>query len=249
MCVCPAFSFYFSCGFRVPPNCSFEVDDIEMEWAWTKSFDFIFSRTMAGSFTDHQTHVKNAFKCVFIPHHRPESATKTASSALEPGGYLEAHEIDPNMGCEDGTLTEENDLLRLNKQLIQASVKMGRTLDVARNYKSYLENAGFVGIVERTYKWPLGTWPKDTYYRKLGFYYFDNINRGLEGIVTAMLTRELGMSLEDEENRSTRVFDSVSLYVSRYGKELTCVLGTWCMTESQMCQIERQVVRIWGVGW
>ncbi|KAH7353549.1 TAM domain methyltransferase [Plectosphaerella cucumerina] len=163
----------------VPPNCSFEVDDLEKDWTWKEPFDFIFSRVMAGSFTDHQAHVNKAF------------------AALEPGGYFEAHEIDPNMGCDDGTLTEDNKLLRLNRHLMDASAKMGRDLNVARSYKSYLQNAGFVDIVERRYKWPLGPWPRDPHYKALGSWYYANIDGGLEGIVMAMLTRVLGLSFED----------------------------------------------------
>lgn len=34
----------------VPPNCQFEVDDLEKEWTWTKPFDYIFSRMMIMSF-------------------------------------------------------------------------------------------------------------------------------------------------------------------------------------------------------
>ncbi|KAK3360787.1 S-adenosyl-L-methionine-dependent methyltransferase [Lasiosphaeria ovina] len=33
----------------VPPNCSFEVDDAEEEWAWKSKFDFIFARSMIRS--------------------------------------------------------------------------------------------------------------------------------------------------------------------------------------------------------
>jgi hypothetical protein len=33
--------------YRVPPNCRFELDDIEQEWAWKEnSFDFIFARDL-----------------------------------------------------------------------------------------------------------------------------------------------------------------------------------------------------------
>lgn len=32
---------------RVPPNCRFELDDIEKPWTWKKeSFDFIFARDL-----------------------------------------------------------------------------------------------------------------------------------------------------------------------------------------------------------
>jgi SAM-dependent methyltransferase len=34
----------------VPPNVKFEVDDLEEPWTFTNKFDFIYSRTMSGSF-------------------------------------------------------------------------------------------------------------------------------------------------------------------------------------------------------
>lgn len=35
----------------VPPNCIFEVDDIQREWTWREPFDLIHLRQMLGSFT------------------------------------------------------------------------------------------------------------------------------------------------------------------------------------------------------
>jgi len=46
----------------VPSNCTFEVDDVEKEWVWTKPFDFIFARMLGGSFTDTQAFIKKAFE-------------------------------------------------------------------------------------------------------------------------------------------------------------------------------------------
>lgn len=46
----------------VPPNCSFEVDDIEKEWTWTVPFDFIFFRHMAGSLADWSEIIAKAYE-------------------------------------------------------------------------------------------------------------------------------------------------------------------------------------------
>lgn len=46
----------------VPPNVTFENDDVEKEWTWSKPFDLIFSRVMAGSFTDYKAFVDKSFK-------------------------------------------------------------------------------------------------------------------------------------------------------------------------------------------
>ncbi len=48
----------------VPPNCSFEVDDIEKEWTWSKSFDFIWWRGLLGCFNDCQAMIQKCYECV-----------------------------------------------------------------------------------------------------------------------------------------------------------------------------------------
>jgi hypothetical protein len=46
----------------VPPNCTFEIDDLEKDWTWKKPFDFIFSRMMTGSFSDPQAMAHKAYE-------------------------------------------------------------------------------------------------------------------------------------------------------------------------------------------
>lgn len=36
--------------YRVPPNCRFEIDDLEDDWVFKHQFDFIFIRSMIASF-------------------------------------------------------------------------------------------------------------------------------------------------------------------------------------------------------
>ncbi|TIC97315.1 Secondary metabolism regulator LAE1 [Colletotrichum higginsianum] len=46
----------------VPPNCSFEVDDVEKEWTWKEPFDFIFIRCMIGSFASWPDMIAKAYE-------------------------------------------------------------------------------------------------------------------------------------------------------------------------------------------
>ena len=46
----------------MPPNCTFELDDVEKDWTWSHPFDFIFSRYMTGCFADTEEFVKKAFE-------------------------------------------------------------------------------------------------------------------------------------------------------------------------------------------
>ncbi|KAI8650099.1 hypothetical protein NCS56_01461800 [Fusarium sp. Ph1] len=45
----------------LPPNCTFEIDDLGKEWTWKTPFDFIFCRMMTGSFADPEAMAKKAF--------------------------------------------------------------------------------------------------------------------------------------------------------------------------------------------
>jgi hypothetical protein len=49
--------------------------------------------------------------------------------------------------------------------------KLGRPANSAELYKSQLEAAGFVDVVETKYIWPSNRWPKDRKLKELGMFY------------------------------------------------------------------------------
>lgn len=40
---------------------SFELDDLEKDWTWSKPFDFIFGRVLAGSISNYRDFFDKAF--------------------------------------------------------------------------------------------------------------------------------------------------------------------------------------------
>jgi len=70
--------------------------------------------------------------------------------------------------------------------------KLGRPANSAELYKSQLEAAGFVDVVETKYIWPSNRWPKDRKLKELGMWQLENIISGLEGFSVAIFTRVLG---------------------------------------------------------
>ncbi|KAJ4271188.1 hypothetical protein NW764_013554 [Fusarium oxysporum] len=163
----------------VPPNCVFEIDDLEKEWTWSEPFDFIFCRVMTGSFADMEKFVQNAY------------------DNLEPGGYLEMQDLTYPIACDDGTLPPDCEVLRSGLLSIEASAKAGRAMNLAPKYKTFLEKAGFVDVVEKQFKWPINEWPKDKHYKELGKWSYANINNGLEGLLLGLFTRFLGWSADE----------------------------------------------------
>ena len=70
-------------------------------------------------------------------------------------------------------------------------------MDEAAKYKSYLESAGFVDVVERRFKWPINEWPKDPHHKEIGAWVRENLDTGVDGLLMALFTRFLGWSPEE----------------------------------------------------
>lgn len=165
----------------VPPNCSFEIDDLEKEWTWTKKFDFIFSRMMTGSFADNRSIVQKAF------------------DQLEPGGYFEAQDTVLPLACDDGTLSEDAPISRWLKAIMQGMVNVGRPLLVSseQQWKDLMEEVGFEDVSHNVFRWPMNHWPRDPYYKELGMWSLENMDAALEAGSLAPLTRGLGWTKEE----------------------------------------------------
>ena len=95
---------------------------------------------------------------------------------------------------DDGTLKEDNVIYRTCLLCVDAGKAAGRPFNLAPKYKSYMENAGFVDVVERRLKWPLNEWPKDPHFKEIGAWTRENLHHGMEGLVMALFTRYLGWS-------------------------------------------------------
>ncbi|KAK1590730.1 TAM domain methyltransferase [Colletotrichum navitas] len=163
----------------IPPNLSWEMDDLEMEWTWPQRFDFIFARMLVGSLCDYQDFVNKAF------------------DNLEPGGYLEMQDMCLPYRCDDGTLTNDNPIKRLSDVFTTAGKVSGRRMDLAWTYATLMRNAGFVDVVETQYKWPVNGWPRDPHYKTLGVLTQHNLDHGLEGLTLGLTTRNLGWTRQE----------------------------------------------------
>lgn len=166
----------------VPPNCQFEVGDLENgeEWRWggvgRGSFDFIFARNMIGCFAD--------WKEVFAKAYR----------SLEPGGYFEIHDSVYPIRCDDGTLTEDMPLSRWTRLIRDACEQVGRSLSITTEFPRMMEEAGFKGVTVTKVKFPASPWPEDPRTRELGTWVQASLLPGLEGMSLALFTRVLKWS-------------------------------------------------------
>ncbi|KAM0272517.1 hypothetical protein ACHAQH_008699, partial [Verticillium albo-atrum] len=193
----------------VPPNVRFELDDLEKEWTWAHKFDFIFCRSLAGSFPNW------------------ESIFQKAYDQLEPGGYFEIQDGTFPVGTDDNTLPKDSALVRWCNLLVQAGANLGRPVDQVYNYSTIMRKVGFVDCVDRDFKWPTNTWPKDKRYKEMGMWSLAALDGGLEGLSMALFTRGLNWTMEEtlafcidvrKEMRNPRIHAYWPIHVS-YGRK------------------------------
>ncbi|RWA11221.1 hypothetical protein EKO27_g3913 [Xylaria grammica] len=133
----------------VPPNCRFEIDDIEDEWMFSSKFDYVHGRNMVGSIAD----IPKLFKSIY--------------DNLNPGGWIEMQDYYVKLQSVDGTL-EGTTLQRWNHMLNHALSFIGRSGLNAVRYKRWMHEAGFDNIREEVFAVPGNPWPKGAEQKQLG---------------------------------------------------------------------------------
>ncbi|KAB2575292.1 Methyltransferase type 11 [Lasiodiplodia theobromae] len=162
-----------------PPNVKFEVDDIESDWAYSTPFDFIHSRYLVCSISDWPRLVRQAF------------------SNLKPGGYAEFQDWNIVPTSDDGSATEDNKIIQLQKLVVEATQKIGKEPVPGPKLKNWMEEAGYVNVTERVFKMPLGMWPKDQRLKKTGACSLMSYLDGLEAMTYGLLPTVLGWKIEE----------------------------------------------------
>ncbi|KAI0913984.1 methyltransferase domain-containing protein [Ustulina deusta] len=153
----------------VPPNVHFYIHDARLdEWWWPDPFDYIhanFEIDVARKAFDH----------------------------LEPGGWFEAQELLPTLGCDDESMPDDYAPNLLFNDLEDCSRRELRPLDIAKTYKQGLINAGFVDVTEQVYKIPINGWAKSRNWKTLGDLWNVNCLDAIQGVAMALLHRARGL--------------------------------------------------------
>ncbi|KAH0436351.1 methyltransferase domain-containing protein [Colletotrichum camelliae] len=165
----------------VPPNCSFEVDDVDKEWTWSQPFDLILCRNMISSFTAEGW----------------ETMMRRAYDALEPGGYLEVQDSRWPLTSDDGSLTESHSVMKWTRMLTEATDMIGRPMNITETFDVIMRKVGFEDVRKTRIRFPMSPWPKDPKLKDMGLWTQASLLPGIEGMSLALMTREMGWSKEE----------------------------------------------------
>ncbi|KAK7423261.1 hypothetical protein QQZ08_009157 [Neonectria magnoliae] len=166
----------------VPPNVKFMIDDCLLDWTWPEDyFDFIHIRALYGSVADWGALYKKAFQ------------------HLKPGSWFEDHEMGVKLQSDHVQFPEDHVFNELSSLVYEAGEKTGRTFRICEGHtmKEYMEEAGFVDVVEKKFKAPLHVWPKDPKLQQAGLLFQMAFDESLEGLNTFLLTQVLGWQAEE----------------------------------------------------
>ncbi|KAL0939152.1 UMTA protein [Colletotrichum truncatum] len=160
----------------VPPNCKFQVDDVEQPWTWTPDFDFIHLRHMEACISDWPAFYKQIY------------------DHLKPGGYFEIKDFDIEFRSQayGDDLPEDHIYRRWGKVFFEAANRLGKSMDQSRGEHKIadaLRDAGFVDVVEKRWAVPIGGWPKDPLLREVGICNLEFHDQSLEGFSMFLLTQ------------------------------------------------------------
>ncbi|ORY64908.1 S-adenosyl-L-methionine-dependent methyltransferase [Pseudomassariella vexata] len=172
------------------PNCSFIREDSEDPWVFPWKFDYIHLRQVCTCFADTKVVIKQAF------------------DNMNEGGWIEFQDSSVQIMSLDGT-TQGTRIERWSQLMGRGLMALGRDANKARFYKQWLEEAGFVDVVENKYPFPIGPWPTNPKFKKLGSYNLTNVHEGFSGISLKVLAAA-GLSGPETDELVTQALEDAS---------------------------------------
>jgi hypothetical protein len=107
-----------------------------------------------------------------------------------PGGWIEDLEFD--ITTKSDKIGPDHIYNQWNALFQKAGEKMGRTFEIARQLKQSITEAGYVDVVERKWKVPIGGWSSDPKLKRVGLFTLMFLEESLEGFALYMLKEVMG---------------------------------------------------------
>lgn len=118
----------------MPPNCIFEIDDFELDWNFSRPFDYIHARSIEGSVKD--------FRRLF----------RQAYNNLTPGGWFEVQEFTVGVFSDDDSEAKATGICEWRDHLLKGSRAFGKPMGMASQYQELMKEVGFKDVQQNIFK-------------------------------------------------------------------------------------------------
>ncbi|KAE8356473.1 S-adenosyl-L-methionine-dependent methyltransferase [Aspergillus coremiiformis] len=165
----------------IPPNCQFEVDDYEADWIYTRPFDYIHGRELAGAVSN----VDRLFQQAF--------------THLKPGGYIELQSLRVEVYSDDDSLSRAPYTTKMCTLIQEASAKFGKPMANMDEWAGKMISAGLEDVTCKIFKVPISPWPQDKTQKEIGRYFQAQQMQGIQSYVPELFNKVLGWREEEIE--------------------------------------------------
>lgn len=165
----------------VPPNCTFEIDDVEDDWPYRDAhFDLIHGRDLMTAVRDWPRLLAQAF------------------THLKPGGWIQLCSTIPGALSDDDSIPPNSGYVESGRLYFEIAEKMGAPLDAPKQWAAQMRDVGFTDVQDEVYKLPMGAWPRSKRLRTVGrMEQIMILDGGFEAYMLRGYTQVLGGRPED----------------------------------------------------
>ena len=96
-------------------------------------------------------------------------------------------------------MRDDDEVMSWLKHIINASNIVGRESRVGPKLEQWVKDTGFINVVHRKFKIPLGSWPREPFMKQLGTWSRANLLDGLEGFSLRLMCEVLKWKPEEVE--------------------------------------------------
>ncbi|KAE8405228.1 S-adenosyl-L-methionine-dependent methyltransferase [Aspergillus pseudonomiae] len=165
----------------IPPNLQFEVDDFEADWVYSRPFDYIHGRELAGAVSNFEKLFRQAFR------------------HLKPGGYFEMQSFRVEVYADDDSLNRAPYTTKMCSLMQEASVKFGKPMANMDEWADRLTKEGFEDVTCRIIKVPISPWPLDKKQKDIGKFFQAQQMQGIQSYVPELLQNLLQWGADEVE--------------------------------------------------
>lgn len=101
--------------------------------------------------------------------------------------------------CDDGTMNKDSALVKWLDLIKPGLQNLGLDVDRVLKLAEYLREAGFVNVEQKSFKVPIGIWPRNKTLRLIGLYLRTILIEGMQAISLGPFTRGLKWTKEEVE--------------------------------------------------
>ncbi|KAK8064782.1 hypothetical protein PG994_007420 [Apiospora phragmitis] len=158
---------------------------------------------------------------------------KHAFDNLNEGGWIEYMDFEIELTSNTRSV-EGSAVGNWASHAVSGAAAQGRDIKVARHYKDWLIEAGFVDVIEWKFEMPLGTWPKEPRQKLIGEYTRTNAYEGARGIGLKMIAG-LGLPPDKVEEIIEDAKHEIKTNINDYEAYFPGDPITWTMQQSPIC--------------